>query len=688
MEDQGIMALPQAGMQAPTAQPVAQVGEAEQAAFEQARMQVNPKEFGDALLEQAKNADPEAVDEFVQLLNSINLPMEVIDLLGQVVDVILADPQNYPQIRASLLAEGIPEDLLPPEFDPNYFAALNMALDQMSARSMAPEPQAFAKGGIVQLNPIAAALAGKGRHGDRLLAHITHGEARLLRRRGGSGTINPETGLPEFFIDKIVKGAKNLVKGVGKALKDVGRGIKKFASSSIGRMVTTVALGFFLGPSAAAAMGVSSAAGIAAMSGFVGGFGSSMLAGQSVKDALRTGAFGALTAGAITGLTTPGAFAASANAPTSFSQALSQQTDKFTGGIKSLIGGNVSQVQAPPATPTQAAIPTPTETVASNVIPSDVARGEFVDKALAQRGLQYNPSGGPLIEAMPPDVASGQAVDRALAQRGLQYNPSGGPLVQGAPTNVAGAQLAQQPPYNYIDSSTVVPEQSLFDQAAAGAKKVGQGIMDFYNPESSPQDLNAAAQKLSGGAYKNYQEAFTDLTSKNTPAAAKQLAAIQKAAEPMFGTTSRVVGTGLGALALTGGFKQEPVTPPNIVPKETGYDLLRSRPDIFGVTVGGGQTVYPTRPGMMYAATGGIAAVAPRKYNLGGYANGGQPRHFPRRTGQISGPGTETSDSIPAMLSDGEFVMTARAVRGAGGGSRREGAKRMYQMMRAFERKA
>jgi len=53
--------------------------------------------------------------------------------------------------------------------------------------------------------------------------------------------------------------------------------------------------------------------------------------------------------------------------------------------------------------------------------------------------------------------------------------------------------------------------------------------------------------------------------------------------------------------------------------------------------------------------------------------------------GMSEGPGTETSDSIPAMLSDGEFVMTAQAVRGAGGGDRREGAKRMYEMMDQFE---
>ena len=56
--------------------------------------------------------------------------------------------------------------------------------------------------------------------------------------------------------------------------------------------------------------------------------------------------------------------------------------------------------------------------------------------------------------------------------------------------------------------------------------------------------------------------------------------------------------------------------------------------------------------------------------------------------GEIVGPGTSTSDSIPAMLSDGEFVMNARAVQGAGGGDRKEGAKRMYAMMKRFEKVA
>jgi len=83
-------------------------------------------------------------------------------------------------------------------------------------------------------------------------------------------------------------------------------------------------------------------------------------------------------------------------------------------------------------------------------------------------------------------------------------------------------------------------------------------------------------------------------------------------------------------------------------------------------------------------ADGGIAMLS----------NGGE-MDFPRMNGPISGPGTETSDDIPAMLSDGEFVVNAKAVRGIGkiGGAnkskadqRKEGARMMYALQRAGEK--
>jgi len=76
-----------------------------------------------------------------------------------------------------------------------------------------------------------------------------------------------------------------------------------------------------------------------------------------------------------------------------------------------------------------------------------------------------------------------------------------------------------------------------------------------------------------------------------------------------------------------------------------------------------------------------------------GYAYGGTVE-YPRMNGQISGPGTERSDDIKAMLSDGEFVVNAKAVRGIGkmdgaNGSKQEqrqkGARMMYAMQKAGE---
>ena len=70
------------------------------------------------------------------------------------------------------------------------------------------------------------------------------------------------------------------------------------------------------------------------------------------------------------------------------------------------------------------------------------------------------------------------------------------------------------------------------------------------------------------------------------------------------------------------------------------------------------------------------------------YGQAGGLAEYPRRDLLVEGPGTERSDDIPAMLSDGEFVMNAKAVRGAdpsGRGNRYAGANNLYNMMRNFE---
>ena len=88
-------------------------------------------------------------------------------------------------------------------------------------------------------------------------------------------------------------------------------------------------------------------------------------------------------------------------------------------------------------------------------------------------------------------------------------------------------------------------------------------------------------------------------------------------------------------------------------------------------------------------------ALDPFRYNVGSalvpttyQAAQGGLAEYPPRDLLVEGAGTERSDEIPAMLSDGEFVMNARSVRGAdpsGGGNRYAGANNLYKMMRNFE---
>jgi hypothetical protein len=258
------------------------------AVYDQMRQSVSPKEFSDEVLAGASQVDPQEVAKFKEELDKLEVPMEVLDMLNNMVDEVLANPDNYAQVKQKYEAMGVTEDLLPPEFDGHFFSALNMAVDQMIAEPAGE--QAFAKGGIAELTPISKAVADYGRNGDTMLAHITPAEARMLRRRGGAGTTNPKTGLKEYF-------------SLGKLFKGIGNAIKSFASSTVGKIVTTVALGFFLGPAAASLVGATSAAGVAAVSGFVGSAGSTLLGGGNLKDALKAGAIGGLTAGAIGGAT-------------------------------------------------------------------------------------------------------------------------------------------------------------------------------------------------------------------------------------------------------------------------------------------------------------------------------------------------------------------------------------------------
>ena len=148
-----------------------------------------------------------------------------------------------------------------------------------------------------------------------------------------------------------------------------------------------------------------------------------------------------------------------------------------------------------------------------------------------------------------------------------------------------------------------------------------------------------------------------------------------------------------------------------LLPANTMPQLSGGREQVMAAAKGG-EVQYPNK-GLESLAKVAPDVVKRMGYNMGGYvmpmayAEGGNVaiEDFERMNGQINGEGTETSDDVPAMLSDGEFVMTGQAVRGAGSydmkndsgiitlsptgaPSRDGGTDLMYQLMEAFSSQA
>tara|TARA_Y100000310_G_scaffold101975_1_gene100118 strand:- start:308 stop:931 length:624 start_codon:yes stop_codon:yes gene_type:complete len=149
------------------------------------------------------------------------------------------------------------------------------------------------------------------------------------------------------------------------------------------------------------------------------------------------------------------------------------------------------------------------------------------------------------------------------------------------------------------------------------------------------------------------------------------------------------LGLGLGGIGLAGGFEVQ--DPEEITEGD--------RPDIGGgpiLTLAERQALAEEQqlaeaslnPFLFAPQTSYVNPSNPSTSLLA--ARGGSV-NYPERDLLVEGPGTTTSDDIPAMLSDGEFVINSKAVRGAdpsGMGNRYAGAQNLYNMMRNFEMRA
>jgi hypothetical protein len=589
------------------------------AVYEQMRQTVSPKEFGDQMLAGAEQTAPEEVAAFRSALEQIEMPPEALELLNNMVDEILANPEQYAEIRAKYKEMGAPDEILPEQFDPQFFAALNMAVDQMIGEPAGE--QAFAKGGIAELKPVSKAIASYGRNGDTMLAHITPAEARMLRRKGGSGTINPKTGLPEFF---------NLFKEIGNAFKAVGKAVKSFASSTVGRIVTTVALGFFLGPAAASFMGATSTAAVAAVSGFVGSAGSTLLAGGNLSQALKAGAMGGLTAGAVSGVT--GGFSTDYAGPTT----VGGQFDRFTNAITPSAAAP-SGIQAPSLTPsgqTTGMAPAPATNPLTDNFTANTARESAGNTLVSKVGLQppVDANFGNQLNAVNPDFSpmsntgmGGPGTASFGSNPAVQFDrnmlpdtfaaapaPTASATTAAAGNTIAPPIQATPPvgtgPYNtpgVLDSASQAGKGILQmlpgteGTFSEGYENFTKGAGNLLSPGPSSAEVTARAKDILG----------SDTTGKMTYADALKAA---KTEGPGFlRSYGPATALGIGAIGAFGGFSPSKVPESSMRKTLMGgpgsaQDLLKNDPSRFyiqglpGVQYYSGSVMKP--PGM---ATGG-----------------------------------------------------------------------------------
>jgi len=141
------------------------------------------------------NRDPrfqQAIDMIEQQISGMPIMAGDVQEIIKMLEYVLQHPENYEQVRAAAIKDGVvTEDQAPPQFDQVFVISLLVALYGVEERLT---KQGFARGGLA----VARSLANQGRGGDTMLAHINPREAEVLRRMGGSGTINPNTGLREF----------------------------------------------------------------------------------------------------------------------------------------------------------------------------------------------------------------------------------------------------------------------------------------------------------------------------------------------------------------------------------------------------------------------------------------------------------------------------------------------------------
>jgi len=473
------------------------------------------------------------------------------------------------------------------------------------------------------LSQAAEQTRGDGRYGDEMLIHMSPEEFEAITSMWGEPTTNPKTGLPEYFIHK-------------KIWKKIKKTIKKIVKSPMFSFLAPIALNVF-------APGLGSAVG-----GWLGATGK---AAATIGNTIVRGGIGAISGGkdgAISGALS-GLVASGVGGDIGGKLGLGDKVGKIAGDA--LLGGAAGEAtgvgfrQGALGQGMSSLMGNPMQKMQDKI--GDIGRGIF------------KPGDGEF------DVTPGSMTIDPSQQD--PFGVGGQTLPQ---TAVGGADLS--------DGISAASDPSLWDRAtgwvgdnpwlaAGGALAIGSMIGGGRGggggaPPTLPDSFTQPLQNLSFNReampvqdYYNYGRASAENPGEAT----------------FFGgnTISSAVPTPQSPSPAGGG--QQPFT------VRRPFDLARI-PQLVqqGWTYDeGSKTAYPPGSFGNYGSPTGVAPPTVA-YRLGGlvqkYAMGGRAH--------VKGPGTGRSDDIPAVLSDGEYIMDSETVALLGDGSTDAGARRLDEM--------
>jgi len=584
------------------------------------------------------------------------------------------------------------------------------------------------------LKSLAQELQSKGRNGDTILAHINPQEADMLKAMGGSGTINPATGLPEFFWKQVTRAVAAPFKAVGsvvKAIPGIGPaidrglvGLDKAVGSAIpGGWNTLAQTALAFTP-----LSLPAKVGLAALGGS-GAFGPK---GKfNFQRALMSGALAYGANQLAQGLEAAGGAGADATA----GQVASQLGVE---GASALPGSQAAMLAEQAAGMGEAGLRNIAGGASFNALPAAGANtfaynaaGEMVPASIAPQitGATTNisPNAAPgFFDKIGANQFIAETGDNlAGAGRGIQNltgfgtgakaaaSAAAGPITTGGMTALGmGAMglasldeqeklLNQQYQQGQVNDDEYNRQAALIAegrrraeeaikahpyQFARGGEVPGYafgGIAEVIGPKLQqilgklPSSSSDASSGASGGGLGGFMGAIHP----------KLRVAIENARGSSFGLKPQdPIRTELE----TAGIKQsildraDPTQLQNYLTamrkgedEKMAYRSMINNP--YGFARGG---QIDDEIGGDYSAQGMDQGNLQKGLFGMGYAMGGQPRF-------LSGGGDGMSDSIqatindrqPARLADGEFVIPADVVSGIGNGSSKAGAKRLYSMM-------